>query len=140
MHRDQISYVVCTRTDFIITASCDGHVKFWKKIEEGVEFVKHFRAHLLPVTSLSTNASGSLVCTSSVDKTVKIFDVVNFDMINMLKLDFTRTAPAGSSPPVTRYHAWQLATLTHQQSKSLTVKVQTHRSMSWRNCTRSRSR
>ncbi len=35
------------RTDFIITASCDGHVKFWKKKdEEGIEFVKHFRSHM----------------------------------------------------------------------------------------------
>jgi hypothetical protein len=33
-------------SDFIITASVDGHVKFWKKQEEGIEFVKHFRAHL----------------------------------------------------------------------------------------------
>ena len=38
----------CTpyRTDFIATASQDGHLKFWKKLEEGIEFVKHFRAHL----------------------------------------------------------------------------------------------
>lgn len=35
------------RTDFVITASQDGHVKFWKKREdEGIEFVKHFRSHL----------------------------------------------------------------------------------------------
>jgi peptidylprolyl isomerase domain and WD repeat-containing protein 1 len=34
------------RTDFLVTASCDGHVKFWKKTEEGIEFVKHFRSHL----------------------------------------------------------------------------------------------
>ena len=34
------------RTDFLITASCDGHVKFWKKTEDGIEFVKHFRSHL----------------------------------------------------------------------------------------------
>ena len=35
------------RTGFILTASCDGHVKFWKKCEEGgIEFVKHFRSHL----------------------------------------------------------------------------------------------
>lgn len=34
------------RTHFLITASIDGHVKFWKKQEQGVEFVKHFRAHL----------------------------------------------------------------------------------------------
>lgn len=34
------------RTDFVVTASRDGHVKFWKKKEEEIEFVKHFRAHL----------------------------------------------------------------------------------------------
>ena len=39
-------YNFLCRTDFIITASHDGHVKFWKKIEEGIEFVKHFRSHL----------------------------------------------------------------------------------------------
>jgi peptidylprolyl isomerase domain and WD repeat-containing protein 1 len=89
MHRDNISFVACTKSDFIITASCDGHVKFWKKIEDGIEFVKHFRAHLHPITSLSANVMGTLLCTSSTDKTVKIFDVINFDMINMIKLDFT---------------------------------------------------
>lgn len=46
MHRDVVSHVVCTKSDFVITASVDGHVKFWKKTEEGIEFVKHFRAHL----------------------------------------------------------------------------------------------
>ena len=35
-----------SRTDFMITSSCDGHVKFWKKKEGEIEFVKHFRAHL----------------------------------------------------------------------------------------------
>ena len=39
-------YVVCYRTEFLITASCDGHIKFWKKQGEGIEFVKHFKAHM----------------------------------------------------------------------------------------------
>ncbi len=26
----------------MVTGSQDGHVKFWKKQEEGMEFVKHF--------------------------------------------------------------------------------------------------
>ena len=40
-------FIQLDRTDFIITASQDGHVKFWKKKEEeGIEFVKHFRSHL----------------------------------------------------------------------------------------------
>lgn len=34
------------RTDFIITTSVDGHLKFWKKTAVGVEFVKHYKAHL----------------------------------------------------------------------------------------------
>lgn len=46
MHRDVITHIVVTKTDFVITASVDGHVKFWKKMEEGVDFVKHFRSHL----------------------------------------------------------------------------------------------
>lgn len=31
MHRDVVSHVVVTKTDFVITASQDGHLKFWKK-------------------------------------------------------------------------------------------------------------
>lgn len=46
MHRDVITHILCTKTDFIITASCDGHVKFWKKMDTDIEFVKHFRSHL----------------------------------------------------------------------------------------------
>ncbi|TMW41781.1 hypothetical protein DOY81_013137, partial [Sarcophaga bullata] len=54
MHRDVITHLVVTKTDFVITASIDGHIKFWKKMEEGIEFVKHFRSHLMPIHSLST--------------------------------------------------------------------------------------
>lgn len=46
MHRDVITHLVVTKSDFIITGSIDGHIKFWKKMEEGIEFVKHFRSHL----------------------------------------------------------------------------------------------
>uniref|UniRef100_A0A914L770 Uncharacterized protein n=1 Tax=Meloidogyne incognita TaxID=6306 RepID=A0A914L770_MELIC len=47
MHRDTITHVLATEKDFIITASQDGHLKFWKKKHnEGIEFVKHFRCHL----------------------------------------------------------------------------------------------
>ncbi len=46
MHRDIVTHVATTKTEFIITGSQDGHVKFWKKQPVGIEFVKHFRAHL----------------------------------------------------------------------------------------------
>lgn len=89
MHRDNVTHTAVSKKDFIITASKDGHVKFWKKKPEGIEFVKHFRAHLGPITGLSVSHDGSLLCTTSVDKMLKIFDITGFDMINMLPLPFT---------------------------------------------------
>ena len=53
MHRDFVTFVAVTPgTDFFITASHDGHLTFWKKRFEGVEFVKHFRAHAGPILCL----------------------------------------------------------------------------------------
>ncbi len=50
MHRDVVTHVVvAAEVDFIATGSADGHVKLWKKRPQGVEFAKHFRAHLGPV-------------------------------------------------------------------------------------------
>lgn len=78
MHRDIVTHCVVTKTDFVVTASCDGHLKFWKKVEEEIEFVKHFRSHLGPITALASNCNGTYLCTASSDKSVKIFDVINF--------------------------------------------------------------
>lgn len=90
MHRDSLKFVSTARkTHFIITASIDGHVKFWKKKSIGIEFVKHFRAHLGSISDISiNNPLGTLLATISEDKSLKIFDIINFDMINMLKLDY----------------------------------------------------
>jgi peptidylprolyl isomerase domain and WD repeat-containing protein 1 len=88
MHRALVSLVVVTRTDFVATASTDGVVKLWKKLEDGIEFVKQFRAHKEAITDMAGSEDGTLLVTISADKTFKVFDVVNFDMINMIKLDF----------------------------------------------------
>lgn len=88
MHRDIVTHVVATSTQFLITGSVDGHVKFWKKMEEGIEFIKHFRSHLGQITSLVANGQGTLLCSASNDKSLKVFDIINFDMINMMKLDY----------------------------------------------------
>ncbi|XP_014663514.1 PREDICTED: peptidylprolyl isomerase domain and WD repeat-containing protein 1-like [Priapulus caudatus] len=88
MHRDVVTHVRISKTDFIITASVDGHVKFWKKMAEGIEFVKHFRSHLGTIHDVALSSSGRLYCTVASDETMKVFDVVNFDMINMMKLGF----------------------------------------------------
>ncbi|XP_043919297.1 peptidylprolyl isomerase domain and WD repeat-containing protein 1 [Protopterus annectens] len=88
MHRDVITHLAFTKADFLITASQDGHVKFWKKKEEGIEFVKHFRSHLGVIESIAVSSDGALFCSVGDDEAMKIFDVVNFDMINMLKLGY----------------------------------------------------
>jgi peptidylprolyl isomerase domain and WD repeat-containing protein 1 len=79
MHRDPLAYVTVTpSTDFVITTSVDGVVKFWKKQAVGIEFVKQYRGHLGPVTTVSVSADGTMFASASSDKTVKIFDVPNF--------------------------------------------------------------
>lgn len=64
--------------DFIITTSVDGHLKFWKKTASGVEFVKHYRAHLGTIVGISLSADGELLATISEDQALKVFDVTNF--------------------------------------------------------------
>ena len=122
MHRDVLTHLLVTASDFLITGSQDGHLKFWKiltadylkqkqtaaaaalhqtsaksqdekdvnanLLSSPIEFVKHFRAHLGPILSLCVNESGTLLCSACGDRTVKMFDVLPFDMITMVKLDF----------------------------------------------------
>lgn len=79
MHKDQLSFTTMSpHTDFLITSSIDGFVKFWKKMAVGVEFVKEFRAHNGEVRSVSVSADGRSFATTGADKTVKIFDVITF--------------------------------------------------------------
>ncbi|EPQ54940.1 hypothetical protein GLOTRDRAFT_42869 [Gloeophyllum trabeum ATCC 11539] len=88
MHRDVVNFNIFTRTEFLITTSVDGHIKFWKKQEQGIEFVKHYRAHLSAVAGISASADGQLFASISEDGQAKVFDVINFDMINMIKLGY----------------------------------------------------
>ena len=93
MHRDHVTFVAVTPgTDFFITASHDGHLKFWKKRFEGVEFVKHFRSHAGPILGLSVSADGLYCATIGADRSVKVYDVVNFDMTLMIRTQFVPTA------------------------------------------------
>ncbi|KAI3331911.1 hypothetical protein HD806DRAFT_173718 [Xylariaceae sp. AK1471] len=89
MHKEQLSFVTVTRTEFIITSSIDGVVKFWKKAAQGIEFVKEFKAHQGEIRSVSVSQDGRSFATAGADKTVKIFDVITFDLLAMLPLDFS---------------------------------------------------
>ena len=69
--------------------SVDGYLKFWKKVQGGIEFVKTYRAHLSKITGCSLSSNETRLATvSGPDQSVKIFDVVNFDLMHMVKLKF----------------------------------------------------
>ncbi|KAG0497286.1 hypothetical protein HPP92_001759 [Vanilla planifolia] len=88
MHRDVVTHVAVSSADFFITGSADGHLKFWKKKAVGIEFAKHFRSHIGPIEGLAVSVDGLFCCTISCDQSVKIYDVVNYDMMVMMRLHF----------------------------------------------------
>lgn len=93
MHKDQLSFVTMTPlTDFLITSSIDGVVKFWKKVAVGIESVKEFKAHIGEIKSVSVSQDGRSFATAGVDKTVKIFDVITFGQsLKLLHRESTNT-------------------------------------------------
>ncbi|KAL0585602.1 hypothetical protein ABG067_004744 [Albugo candida] len=89
MHRDIVTHVVVApETQFIITASKDGHVKFWKKMLHGIEFVKHYKAHMNEIFALAVSSDGLRLCSTSSDQNIKFYDVIGFDMVNMIKVGY----------------------------------------------------
>jgi len=95
MHRDVVSHVVVARSsEFILTGSTDGHIKFWRKMQSSIEFVKHFQAHLGPLHSLVVSADDRRLLTTSADQMIKIFDILIFDMASMIDVDYVPTAAA----------------------------------------------
>ncbi|KAJ1955052.1 Peptidyl-prolyl cis-trans isomerase cyp15, partial [Dipsacomyces acuminosporus] len=84
MHRDVVDHVCVTKTEFVITSSVDGYVKFWKKQKRGIEFVKGFRAHLGAILAQAASHDGQMFATASSDKQIKVFDVANFDMFGII--------------------------------------------------------
>jgi peptidylprolyl isomerase domain and WD repeat-containing protein 1 len=109
MHREQLCFTTFTPfTDFLITSSLDGAVKFWKKSSGDVEFVKDFKAHHGEITSVSVSADGRSFASAGVDNTIKLFDVASFGMWSCaalktrfgLKLIWNRS----SHHPKSRFH------------------------------------
>lgn len=89
MHRDVVTHVVVApETQFVVTASRDGHVKFWKKMAKGIEFVKHYKAHVGEILGLAVSRDGLRLCSTATDQNIKFYDVLGFDMVNMLQVHF----------------------------------------------------
>lgn len=92
MHKDQLAFTTFTpRFDFLLTASIDGQVNFWKKRGGGqhVEFVKDFQAHTGELTAVACSMDGRNYATCGKDRTVKVWDVVNFDIFNIINVTKT---------------------------------------------------
>jgi hypothetical protein len=77
--------------------SCDGLLKFWKKVPgPGLEHAKTFRAHLGPLVGLAVSSDGLRIASSGDDGTVKLFDSLSFDMVDILRTPFQPGAIAVS--------------------------------------------
>jgi len=94
---EKLTTTILNSSDFIITASIDGHLKFWKKTKTSVEFVKHYRCHLgnfyfvdcnynydlnfhylESIQCIDASNDGTLLATVGKDNACKVFDIVNF--------------------------------------------------------------
>ena len=87
MHKDQLFSATFTpQTSFLITASVDGQVSFWKKAgkEEHVEFVKEFKAHNGEVTGTAASWDGRQYASCGRDGSVKVWDVETFDLVSII--------------------------------------------------------
>ncbi len=93
MHRDIVSHIgIAKGSEYIITGSIDGHVKFWKKMPNNIEFVKHYHAHLGSIYGFDISPDDlKLVTTSTSDSMIKIFDIPSYDMTNMIALKYRPT-------------------------------------------------
>ena len=89
MHKDFVTQILSSvLNDLVITVSLDGQVKFWKKAFRLIDFVRQLKAHKGFIEGATLNKTENhLVTASSSDQTVKVFDILNFDMINMIMID-----------------------------------------------------
>ena len=71
-----------------MTISIDGFVKFWRKQQLGIAFVKSYKAHSGKVVSAALSLDQNRMVTAGCDKFLKIFDVANFDLITSIKTGF----------------------------------------------------
>ena len=108
LHRDVVTRAAAAPSlGFFITASCDGHLKFWKLTsaagarrsgarseasaggdggsDEDVVFVKHYRSHAAAVTFLAVSHDDAMCATGGDDRTVKVYDVATYDMQLMIR-------------------------------------------------------
>ena len=136
LHRSIITHVaISSKHDFVLSASEDGVVKFWKRLpsqNKCLEFIKSFLAHVGAITSLVTSSNGGDHAASvGMDGCIKFYDVVSFDVTGMIRAKSTLfpTPPLNSdSTPSNGYQIYyhcKSAFLTREQNL-LAVSSQSH--------------
>ena len=99
MHRDHLTHLLLTpSTSFLLTASRDGVLKWWKKVKGGLTFVRQYRAHEGALVALVGDQGGENAVSVGFDGWLKWYDVVNFDLVHMIQLPFEPAAAVWVHP------------------------------------------
>lgn len=90
MHRDIVSHLLFVG-EHLISASIDGHLKFWKrqvdpKKEGYIEFIKNFKAHDTPIIDIRSSPNRNRLASLSLDGTLRIFDLEMCDLLYTIVL------------------------------------------------------
>ena len=90
MHKDALAQVlVAPYTNFVMTCSVEGILKFWKKAPRDIIPVKVYRPHMGPFVACVSHCGKWLATRAhTADRKMKIFDVENFDMVTMIDITF----------------------------------------------------
>lgn len=89
MHQTPISHIlVSSSLNTIASLSTDGIVKFWKKTEKHIELLRSFKCHTKPAVSAQLSRDQRYFVSCSTDRTIKIFDLLNCELIHFLEVDF----------------------------------------------------
>lgn len=68
-------------------------MKFWKKQPSGIEFVKSYSyAHQGAVVALEVSQDGLYAASLAADSTLKVYDVLTFDMVSIIDLGYVPVA------------------------------------------------
>ena len=129
MHRDIVTHIVSSeKHGYVVTASQDGVVKFWKRMtidpirpKDGndnnndnndgghgaaavsspcLEFVKSFTAHVGAVVDLVISDQGDTVVSVGIDRFIKVYDVSTFDVTGMIKIPDGTTSESNSKKTI----------------------------------------
>ncbi|EPY50011.1 WD repeat containing cyclophilin family peptidyl- prolyl cis-trans isomerase Cyp9 [Schizosaccharomyces cryophilus OY26] len=99
MHKDTLHSCYSTKSNLILTISYDGHVKFWHKTTDGIEYIKDFPTHNGKIISTYLSKDERILATCADDNTVKVFDIDSIDMVNIIDLDFVPNDLVAFSTP-----------------------------------------